>query len=53
MDRRRFVKKPDVASLLANDYIAKPFQGANQPLGRYSSREFQAASTAISSSFTK
>ena len=53
MGGRRLMKKPDVASLLANHGIAEPFQCANQPSGRNSARQFHAASTGINSSFTK
>lgn len=53
MRGRRFVEKPYMASLLANHGVAEAPQSANQPAGRYGARQFHAASTGISSSFTK
>lgn len=53
MKRRLFMEEPRVASLLPNHGIAKAFEDANQPVSRYPTRQFHAASTAISSSLTK
>jgi len=43
MTRRLLVKQPDVTSLLTNNCVAEPFQSANQPVRRNSSRQFHAA----------
>lgn len=50
---RRFVKKPYVASLLADYFVAEFLQSANQFVGRNAARQLHAASIAINSSFTK
>jgi hypothetical protein len=52
MDRRPTVPQPDVAALLVNYAISEAFLRADDSVRRYATRQFHAASTGISSSFT-
>ena len=43
---------PHVASILAGHTVAEARQASNQPLSRHAARQFHAASSGMSSSFT-